>query len=66
MAKVFYPSCQWLNPDCRDEKGHFWCERRTCFVRPARSVYDADHKFNRGRCAPNCWHRRGETRVPHL
>ena len=65
-AKVFYPSCQWLDPNTRNTKGDFYCEERCRSVHPARSVYDADHKFNSSKCAPDCWHRRGKTRVPTL
>lgn len=66
MSKIFYPPCQWLDPNTRDAKGNFYCEQRFCSVHPARSVYDADHKFNRSKCAPDCWHRAGKTRVPTL
>ena len=49
-TKVFYPPCQWLDPNTRDAKGHFYCEFRCRYVEPA----------------PNCWHRDGKTRVPTL
>ena len=69
MSKVFYPQCQWLDANTRDGKGHFYCNRRCCYVKPAFTVY----KHHRGHrifqddcCAPNCWHRDGKTRVPTL
>ena len=63
---VFYPDCQWLDPNTRDAKGHFYCEFRHLHVRPALSCLDADRKFNRSHCGPDCPDRRGKTRVPTL
>ncbi len=66
---VFYPECRHLDPNSRDAKGHFFCERRGVFVKPARTVYTGKRRsrlFNVDRCAPNCWHRSGATRVPTL
>ena len=69
MSKVFYPSCQWLDPNTRDTSRRFYCERRRCYVEPARTVYTKErrfHLFHADRCAPDCWNRRGKTRVPVL
>ena len=51
MSKIFYPSCKWLDPNT------------------ASTVYKhhRGHRiFQDDRCAPNCWHRDGKTRVPTL
>lgn len=68
MSKIFYPPCQWLDPNTRDAKGHFYCEFRHAYVRPALSCLDVDRefKFNRSHCAPDCLARSGKTRVPTL
>ena len=66
MSKIFYPPCQWLDPNTRDAKGHFYCEFRHNHVRPAGSCLSADHKFNRSLCGPDCMRRSGKTRVPTL
>lgn len=75
MDKIFYPSCEHLDPDCRDYKGRFYCEERYRYVVPAVSVYTRKviwrkpyYKlvFHPDRCACDCWHRRGKTRVPTL
>ena len=69
MSKIFYPPCQWLDPNARDAKGRFYCEFRDRFVEPAPTVYKhhRGHRiFQDDRCAPNCWHRDGKTRVPTL
>ena len=69
MSKVFYPSCQWLGPNTRDTSKRFYCEWRCCYVEPARTVYTKErrvHVFHKDRCAPDCWNRRGKTRVPVL
>lgn len=66
---VFYPDCRWLDPNTRDAKGHFYCEFRCRYVKPALTVYKhhRGHRiFQDDRCAPNCWHRDGKTRVPTL
>ena len=74
-AKVFYPTCRYLDPNARDADGNFYCEKRTRYVYPAVSVYtrrviwrNPYYKlvFHPDRCAPNCWHRDGKTRVPTL
>ncbi len=75
-AKVFYPPCRWLDPDTRDAEGRFFFERRCCFVAPGSSVYRRwrvdrhghlhGELFVREACAPDCWHRRGQTRIPKL
>jgi hypothetical protein len=65
-AKVFYPPCQWLNPNLRDYKGRFYCEKHLYFVHPAKSVKDLDRIFNPKKCAPDCPTRSGKTRIPHL
>ena len=66
MSKTFYPQCQFLNPNNRDCRGRFYCEIREQYVSPAKSVDDADHKFNRTHCAADCRDRSGKTRVPTL
>jgi hypothetical protein len=66
MRKIFYPECQWLDPNRRNAKGHFYCERSHYFVHPAKSVKDADRIFNPKKCAPDCPTRSGKTRVPTL
>ena len=75
MSKVCYPACQWLDPNTRDEQGLFYCEHRCRYVKPAVTVYTrrriwrdpyVKHVFNPDRCAPDCWHRSGKTRVPTL
>jgi len=66
---VFYPDCEWLDPNTRDDQRRFYCERHCRFVEPALTVYKTyrGHRlYQEERCAPNCWHRRGKTRVPTL
>ena len=66
---LFYPSCRFLDPNTRNAAGHFYCEWRNEYVKPARTVYTAErraHLFHRDRCAPDCWHRSGKTRMPTL
>ena len=75
MSKIFYPTCQWLDPNTRETNGNFYCEKRSHYVVPAVSVYTKRciyrppyYKlvFHLDRCASNCWHRDGQTRVPTL
>ena len=69
MSKVFYPPCQWLDPNTRDLSGRFYCERHCHYVKPARTVYTAERRcrlYHDDRCAPDCWHRSGKTRIPTL
>ena len=66
---TFYPECRWLDPNTRDSKGHFYCERRAYWVVPERTVYRiarGRRTYDPFRCAPDCWHRGGKTRVPTL
>ena len=63
---IFYPPCQFLNLDRRDARRHFYCEKRHLYVSPSTSVKDADLKFNRNHCGPDCPDRSGKTRVPTL
>ena len=74
--QVFYPECQWLDPNTRDDLGRFFCEHRCCYVAPQESVYRAARStwrgtwqrayFERDACAHDCWHCSGKTRVPTL
>lgn len=75
MSKIFYPECQWLDPNTRDADGNFYCEERCRYVVPAVSVYTRrciwrqpyyKFVFHHDRCAPDCCHRDGKTRVPTL
>ena len=62
---IFYPPCRWLDPNKRDAAGHFFCEYRQRFIKPAKTVYTAERRarlFREDRCAPNCWNRSGQTR----
>ena len=66
---IFFPEWQWLDPNRRDYKGRFYCEFRCRYFEPASTVYKQHrgHRvFQDDRCAANCWHRDGKTRVPTL
>ena len=68
--KTFYPQCQFLNPDNRDRKGRFFCDRRNQYVQPAQKCFTAPGwkggGFHSAWCAPDCLDRSGKTRVPTL
>ena len=76
MSKLFYPPCQFLDPNTRDAQGRFFCDYRRCYVSPCNSVYRRWRCDRHGRlhgelfvssaCAPDCWHLRGQTRIPKL
>ena len=66
MSRVFYPQCQWLDPNTRDSSRRFYCEQRCRYVEPAHTVYTKERRFHADRRAPDCWNRRGKTRVPTL
>lgn len=64
---IFYPPCRWLDPNNRNAAGHFFCEHRQCYVKPAKTVYTAErraHLIRKDHCAPDCWNRSGKTRRP--
>ena len=71
-AKVFYPPCQWLDPDFRNTQGDFFCEIRHRHVIPSKSAFERTDEPYRNfrlclnRCGPDCPDRRGKTRVPTL
>lgn len=64
---IFYPQCRWLDPNSRNAAGHFFCEHRQCYVKPAKTVYSADLRrrfFRHDCCAPNCENRTSKTPRP--
>ena len=59
---VFYPPCQYLDPDRRNASGWFWCELIHLYVRPAKSYKSSDGHPIRTHCAPDCKGRHGTIR----
>ena len=64
-SKLFYPQCQYLDPNRRDSKGRFYCETLHWHVTPARHANIGPHRYTRF-CASDCPDRSGKTRIPTL
>ena len=56
MSKIFYPPCQWLDPNTRDAKGHFYCEQIKTIAENMAELEEEDEQellIERGIC-PHC------------